>query len=275
MKQNGLDTRAGAALGPMTQPNRMPQAGLKPKDLVMMPHRVAMALQADGWWVRMDIVWAKPNPMPESVTDRPTKSHEYLFLLAKSEDYYCNMEAIKEPASYLGPNGRQLSPYAQGFARRTPEQETARRSARNTFKRNGSKRAEVFPGQSVGTHRPDRREDDWDVMSRNKRSVWTINTEAYAGAHFATFPPDLVRPCILAGSPQGGVVLDPFAGSGTTLQVARALGCEAWGIELNPEYVKLAEKRLQQNVFDLQPTESEALQDIQEESSEVSGGLQV
>jgi DNA modification methylase len=190
---------------PVCQPNRMALPGLKSKDLVGVPWRVAFALQADGWYLRSDIIWHKPNPMPESVTDRPTKAHEYIFLLSKSAKYYYDAEAISETSSYV--HRRSVSP-----------------SSRNGTGRNDCDR-EVGDFGKEGT--------------RNKRSVWTVNTNCYSEAHFATFPPDLIKPCILAGCPLGGTVLDPFGGSGTTGQVALELGRSAILIELNPEYVKL------------------------------------
>jgi len=202
--QCGKHEYISTAMGPITQPNRMPLPGLKPKDLVGMPWRVAFALQACGWYLRSDIIWAKPNPMPESVTDRPTKSHEYIFLLANSDRYYYNQAAIFEDA-IAGWNG----------SRNNPLQET-----------------------------------------RNKRSVWTVNTEPYPDAHYATFPQELIKPCILAGCPQGGVVLDPFLGSGTTALVAQNLHCRCIGIELNEEYIdRDCRNRLRQDVFDFQRKE--------------------
>lgn len=204
-------------------------AGLKPKDLIGIPWRVALALQADGWYLRQDIIWHKPNPMPESVTDRCTKAHEYLFLMSKSERYYFDHEAIKEPA--VGANSHD----ATG--------RTKQRGLRDTFKRANSKRAAVIPGQSVGTHRPDRAESEFDVFTRNKRSVWTVPTRPYKGAHFATFPPALIEPCVLAGAPPGGLVLDPFNGSGTTGEVALRHGRQYLGIELKPEYITLSHER--------------------------------
>jgi DNA modification methylase len=210
---------------------------LKPKDLVGIPWRVAFALQADGWYLRSDIIWSKPNPMPESVTDRPTKAHEYIFLLSKSQKYYYDAEAIKEPSAYpCGPNSPQSinSPYGQGFTR----------TAKHSFKREGSKREKAHPGHDVGTHRPDRKENDYDMASRNKRSVWTVSTQPFPEAHFAVFPPKLIQPCVLAGCPKGGTVLDPFAGSGTAGIVAINEGRDFVGIELNPEYVEMAQARI-------------------------------
>lgn len=214
----GSDKHADGAMGPMTQPNRMPLPGLKPKDLVGIPWRVAFALQADGWWLRSDIIWAKPNPMPESVTDRPTKAHEYLFLLAKGERYFYDAEAVKE-----GGSGRSAG--------------------------NRSYKYDGLPGHETKHGILSVADVEW--TSRNRRSVWTVATEPYPEAHFATFPPDLIKPCVLAGSPVGGVVLDPFAGAGTTLYVAKELGRRAVGIELNPDYCGLAVKRLRQEVLPL------------------------
>lgn len=214
-------------------------SGCKPKDLIGIPWMLAFALRADGWYLRQDIIWSKPNPMPESVTDRCTKAHEYVFLLAKSGRYYYDGDAIKEPATFEGPNGRQLSPYAQGFARRTPEEEQERRArSGNKARKLGEERGR--PGSHIGGSVP------WEGVTRNKRSVWTVCTEPYLGAHFATYPRDLVRPCVLAGSRVGDVVFDPFLGSGTTAEVAQELGRQWVGCELNPEYVKLQAARTRQ-----------------------------
>jgi DNA modification methylase len=186
--------------------------GLKAKDLMGIPWRVAFALQADGWYLRSDIIWHKPNPMPESVTDRPTKSHEYVFLLSKAERYFYDAAAIKERDS-----GESSG---NGFAGR---QGTAEYHA------------------ASGGEGTDER---WQPgEGRNRRSVWTITTKPFSGAHFATFPRELVQPCILAGSRSGDVVLDPFMGSGTTGQVATDLGRQFIGCELNPKYVELHEMR--------------------------------
>jgi DNA modification methylase len=191
----------------------------KGKQLLGIPWRVAFALQADGWYLRQDIIWAKPNPMPESVTDRCTKAHEYIFLLSKSPKYYFDSVSMQEPA----------------VSRAT--------GAAASFKRSGSKREQTIPRQRYGTHRPDR-EDVAYNKTRNRRSVWTIATRPYKGAHFATFPPALIEPCILAGAPKDGIVLDPFFGSGTTGAVAKSLGRQYIGIDLNPAYVTLAKERL-------------------------------
>jgi DNA modification methylase len=231
------------------QPHR-PVSAAKPKDLLGMPWRVAFALQADGWYLRQDIIWHKPNPMPESVTDRCTKAHEYLFLLSKSARYFFDSTAIAEPATGRVPGN--VNPL-KGVEDDVEKHRTRsglhvfaerQRSKRDSFKRDDSKRAQLIPGQSEGTHRAEREESAYDTFTRNRRSVWTVATEPYHEAHFATYPPALIRPCVLAGSRPGDVVLDPFAGSGTTLQVAAELGRDFIGIELSPEYVRLIERRL-------------------------------
>ncbi len=201
-----------------TQPNRMKLPGFKPKDLVGIPWRVAFALQADGWWLRQDIIWSKPNPMPESVTDRCTKAHEYLFLLAKSERYYFDAKAIAEKST--------VAPHARGGVHEP---------LGGPMDRNGHSQYDANEQDRV-----------WGGETRNRRSVWTVTTKPFAGAHFATFPPDLITPCILAGCPAGGVVLEPFLGSGTTAQVAMNNGCGCIGIELNPEYMEIAKRRVRQ-----------------------------
>jgi DNA modification methylase len=196
--------------------------GLKPKDLVGIPWMVAFALRADGWYLRADIIWHKPNAMPESVTDRPTKAHEYIFLFSKSEKYYYDHEAIKEPAIY-GTQDIRGSEGAYG-----PPQKARRES-----KVKGS-----FQGKyGAAAFRAIR-------DTRNKRSVWTVSTKPFPDAHFATYPPDLIEPCIIAGSPEGGIVLDPFFGSGTTGLVAMENNRNFIGIELNPAYIEIAKKRL-------------------------------
>jgi len=211
--------RDGKAAAGMGAPQRPPSVeGLKPKDLVGIPWRVAFALQSDGWWLRSDIIWAKPNPMPESVTDRPTKSHEYLFLLAKSERYYYDADAIAERSTHAG---KVVTLGEKSLSRGQAAGANVAASGNGT-------------ASSVTV-----------TETRNARSVWTIPTTPYPGAHFATFPPALARRCILAGCPPGGIVLDPFVGSGTTVMVARQLGREGIGVDINPKYLdEQAEKRI-------------------------------
>ncbi len=251
---------------------RRTPGSLKPKDLCGVPWRVAFALQADGWYLRQDIIWHKPNPMPESVTDRCTKSHEYLFLLSKSERYYFDQEAILEAVS---PNTHaRLSQDVQnqiGSARANGGAKT-----NGTMKTVGRGTTRIPAGWATGTDRREHRNLKGNyteerkagvnpkaeqsspgskqnasfsaavclpVENRNKRSVWTVATKPYSGAHFATYPPALIEPCILAGSRPGDIVLDPFFGSGTTGQVAERLGRKWIGIELNPDYAALAAGR--------------------------------
>lgn len=212
-------------------PRRRMSGDLKNKDLIGIPWMVAFALRADGWYLRSDVIWAKPNPMPESVTDRPTRSHEYLFLLTKSARYFYDHEAIKEGATFSGPNGAQHSPYGQGFTRRSKQAEYADQPG------SVSRRGTGF------NERWDETEAD-RPLTRNKRSVWTVATKPYAAAHFATFPPKLIEPCVLAGSAPDDLVLDPFAGAGTTGLVALRHDRCFVGIELNPAYCELARRRI-------------------------------
>jgi DNA modification methylase len=193
--------------------------GLKEKDLVGIPWRVAFALQADGWYLRQDIIWNKPNPMPESVQDRCTKSHEYIFLLSKNPKYYFDNEAIKEDA--------ETDP-------------VKRDNMGEGYQADYAKGKRFSEGERV-----------WGYTKKNKRSVWTITTKPFKGAHFAVFPPDLIEPCILAGCPKDGVVLDPFMGSGTTGMVAQQLGRKWIGCELNAEYISMQKNRTAQQVLEL------------------------
>lgn len=190
--------------------------GIKPKDLIGIPWRVAFALQADGWYLRQDIIWHKPNPMPESVRDRCTKAHEYIFLLSKSPTYYFDWQAMQEPATNRPPGNKKPTKAGREYLVAEGEQH---RTASNL-------------------HNIEARE------TRNRRSVWTVTTKPFKEAHFATFPPDLIEPCVLAGCPEGGTVLDPFFGAGTTGLVCQRTGRNAIGIELNPEYYDIAAKRL-------------------------------
>lgn len=217
---------AMATSGPMEQPNPTALPGLKPKDMVGIPWRVAFALQADGWWLRADVIWHKPNPMPEAVADRPTKSHEYVFLLSKSKQYYYDADAIREPLSPKTHTAFGTKPTSKG------------NDAGGNVKSDNWARtvAERLPRLNAnGT-----------VAGANKRTVWTIATEPTPDAHFATFPRKLVEPCILAGCPPGGVVLDPFGGSGTVGRVAEDLGRRWLLFDLNPIYAEIAKRRTAQ-----------------------------
>jgi DNA modification methylase len=209
--------------------------GLKPKDLVGIPWRVALALQADGWWLRSDIVWHKPNPMPESILDRPTRAHEYVFLLAKSQRYYYDADAIREPHQYGngGDHHRNVDGRGQYQAPGQPEH-------RGLHATRGWDTREEIPGRRQAPEPGE--EGAFHPLGRNKRSVWTIATQPYSGAHFATFPEELARTCIRAGCPVGGRVLDPFGGSGTVGRVAIQEGRDAVLCDL--AYQDLAARRI-------------------------------
>lgn len=209
--------------------------GIKPKDLIGIPWRVAFALQADGWYLRQDIIWHKPNPMPESVTDRCTKSHEYVFLLSKSERYYFDSEAMQEPANGQSEHDLTGGQYA-------PEGQRAHTGSRRAYSF-ARRTATTPPPGSPAQHRDDR-DDIAYVGTRNKRSVWTVPTQPFRDAHFATFPPALIEPCILAGSRPGDTILDPFGGAGTTGLVADRLQRDAILVELNPQYAEMARRRI-------------------------------
>lgn len=226
---------------------------LKPKDLIGIPWRVAFALQSDGWYLRQDIVWSKPNPMPESVRDRCTKAHEYLFLLSKSKRYYFDIEAIAEPlaATSIVRLGQDVE--AQAGSDRVPGKTNGPMKAvrakgnRKTFRGGGV----YTQGRSFDNDAAPANDSIGNVPNerdmRNKRSVWTVATEPFSEAHFATFPPQLIEPCIKAGSPAGGLVLDPFGGAGTTGLVADRLGRDALLIELNPGYAAMANNRIKKD----------------------------
>lgn len=204
--------------------NTFKGTSIKHKDLIGIPWRVAFALQEDGWYLRQDIIWHKPNPMPESVKDRCTKSHEYIFLLSKSNKYYYDYEAIREPAAYDGRKDEKLK--------------GSPKYADSDYMMNGN------PNSLARVNRDRWIKDDDGNRVRNKRSVWTVTTRSYKGAHFATFPPDLIEPCVLAGCPEGGVVLDPFGGSGTTAGVAIKHNRKAVLCELNENYANLIPDRV-------------------------------
>jgi DNA modification methylase len=215
---NGAQSSAKYAERLLTKDNRGSRTygtGIKPKDLLMIPAQVALALRADGWYLRSDIIWNKPNPMPESVTDRPTSAHEHIFLLSKGPRYAYDADAIRESA---------LQPVGE------PQKTGDQSKGESANGRGESTRG--YLGSNQG------------LPYRNKRNVWTVATQPYSDAHFATFPPKLIEPCILAGAPEGGTVLDPFAGSGTTGMVALRHGRSFIGCELNPAYVEMARRRI-------------------------------
>lgn len=235
------------------RPDQKNHAYLKDKDLCGIPWQVAFALQQDGWYLRQDIIWHKPNPMPESVTDRCTKSHEYVFLLTKNSKYHFDQEAIFEPANYDGrkdtlmkgskkyENGYMPNQLPQTMASRGHERWRWKEMATYTDNRFNKGRIEYQNRLTKCAVKV--------TAFRNRRSVWTINTKPFKEAHFATFPEALIEPMVLAGCPKRGIILDPFMGSGTTALVARNLGRNYLGIELNPEYIKIAEKRLAQEIL--------------------------
>lgn len=220
----GKDSDAGQARHLEGKHSAIVPEGLKPKDLIGIPWRFAFAMQARGWYLRQDIIWHKPNPMPESVTDRCTKAHEYIFLLTKNPRYYFDHVAIKEEASGDSGFAKQRAKGVSNFAK--TKDIRFEKDART--------------GNGYGNYQ--------DNGFRNKRSVWTITTKPYKEAHFATFPRELIEPCILAGSKEGDIILDPFSGSGTTGDVALTKGRHYIGLELNPDYAELSRKRLQEAV---------------------------
>ncbi len=221
-------------LDPNSKPVLMPKTfdGIKAKDLIGIPWELAFALRSDGWYLRQDIIWYKPNCMPESVTDRCTKSHEYIFLFSKSSQYYFDYKAIQEPAV--------------GFDKSSP------RGSKGTLTLNSGRRSggAYTSGKAFDNSAESLRETHGNVPNetglRRKRSVWSVSTVGSKEAHFATFPEKLIEPCILAGCPVGGIVLDPFLGSGTTAVVSERLGRNCWGIELNPEYVEMTKRKLKE-----------------------------
>lgn len=247
----------------------------KPKDLIGIPWMVAFALRSAGWYLRSDVIWHKPNPMPESVTDRPTKSHEYIFLMSKSQKYYYDYEAIEEIAT--GFDGRKDTMMKGSIKYQEPAMpnSTANSMAKNgderwKFKTKstfGSRNGELdklhsgkqyerkyknleYDGQQTHTIHKNRLNPDNEEIYpvRNKRSVWTVTTKPYKDAHFATFPQELIIDCIKAGCPEGGIVLDPFMGAGTTAIVARKLNRNYIGIELNEKYISIANKRIEKEL---------------------------
>ena len=220
--------------------------GAKPKDLIGIPWMLAFALRSQGWYLRQDIIWHKPNPMPESVTDRCTKSHEYIFLMSKSQKYYFDYEAIQEPCADQSRTNYDCGNRTNGINKDRNDNDFGERS------KNWKPRTKncQYDGQKPNSFHLSREngEPDKEYYVRNKRDVWSVNVKPCSEAHFATYPFELIKPCILAGCPENGIVLDPFMGSGTTAIVARSLNRNYLGVELNPEYIKIAHKRLEKHL---------------------------
>jgi DNA modification methylase len=217
----GINGKQSKTLSNFDKNRKFNFSGYKPKDLIGIPWMVAFALRADGWYLRQDIIWHKPNPMPESVTDRCTKAHEYIFLLSKSQKYFYDADAIKEESIHYGSDNRSDKGNIRYEGKRT----------QNTDGSNG--------------------QDSFVTINekRNKRSVWSVTTKPFKEAHFATFPEDLIEPCVLAGCPKGGLIYDPFGGAGTTAKVAVKHGRNYILSEINPEYIEIAEKRIRDFVI--------------------------
>lgn len=226
------------------QPIRKRDDSLKLKDLCLIPARLAIALQADGWYLRSDIIWAKPNPMPESVTDRPTKAHEYIFLMSKSERYFYDADSIRTPGKDPDDDLRRLGKQhagnksvpdekRQGLRVRSPAGWDTKNGAHGSVHSQGCEQETTYREVRPGA---------------NARTVWWVTTQAFPDAHFATFPEKLIEPCILAGARAGEIVLDPFMGAGTTALVAARLNRKFIGIELNPKYIEIAQRRIKTEV---------------------------
>lgn len=228
----------GAQVSCSKQQNKI-TGDLKPKDLIGIPWMLAFALRSAGWYLRQDIIWHKPNPMPESVTDRCTKAHEYIFLLSKSKNYYFDAEAIKQEGKNAPDDIRRM------------EQQSVRNKSNPDTLRNGLRpknRGHARPHNGFNEKWDALNKEEQSINGANKRSVWTVVTKPYLEAHFATFPPELIIDCIKAGSAEGDIILDPFFGAGTTGLVAQKLNRNFIGIELNPKYVAIADRRLQKEL---------------------------
>lgn len=221
---------------------KLMEGNLKPKDLIGIPWAVAFALRADGWYLRSDIIWHKPNPMPESVKDRPTKSHEYIFLMSKGSKYYYDAESIKEPVVCPESNTKEDIQRAMNRRRFTDPKNKQHKGNNKTFRGGG-----VYTNnQSFNNSENVNRETHGNMTNssglKNKRDVWSVASQPCKVAHFATFPSKLIEPCVLAGCPAGGIILDPFMGSGTTAMVALENQRNYIGFEINPQYIKIAQE---------------------------------
>lgn len=219
---------------------------VKPKDLFGIPWMMAFALRAQGWYLRQDIIWHKPNPMPESVTDRCTKSHEYIFLLSKSPKYYFDSDSIRQPIAASSIERLKQNIGNQNGSERVPGKNNGTMKA--VIRKSGNKERKDRPGAPENVGKNQKGSVPWEGDTANKKSVWTVATMPFQEAHFATFPEVLIVDCIKAGCPEGGVVLDPFMGAGTTAVVARKLNRNFIGFEINEAYIKIAEKRLHEEL---------------------------
>ncbi len=243
----GKKSKQSTSLGTMNAPKMVTFDGIKPKDLIGIPWMLAFALRDDGWYLRQDIIWHKPNPMPESVTDRCTKSHEYIFLLSKSERYYFDHEAIKTKLSKSSRQRLSQDVESQRGSDRVPGKTNGKMKAVGQFVGGGKHKNVLIEGTRPNTFHKTRNDNgqEWESDGfANKRSVWTVTTKPFKEAHFATYPQDLIVDCIKAGCPEDGLVADPFMGSGTTAIVAKKLFRNYIGSEINPTYHAMALQRL-------------------------------
>jgi DNA modification methylase len=223
--RGGNGTKQQSNRGSVHMPHSVIPEGIKPKDLIGIPWQLAFALRADGWYLRQDVIWHKPNAMPESVKDRCTRAHEYIFMFTKSRKYYYDGESVREPAVNGDPH---------------PPRGSAGALTENKGRRKQDGHGRQHSGFNSRYHNPEHP----PVTTRNRRSVWTVTAKPCREAHFAVFPPDLIEPCVLASSRSGGLVIDPFCGSGTTGIVAANFGRRFTGIDINPEYCEIAKRRM-------------------------------
>lgn len=248
VNQSSISAKAGHVVSGVSKPIGVIK-GLKPKDLIGIPWMVAFALRSAGWYLRQDIIWHKPNPMPESVTDRCTKSHEYIFLLSKSAKYYYDYEAIKQPMAVTSMERLSQDIENQEGSDRVPGKNNGKMKAVGQYVGGKKHKNMEDKGQELHTFHKTRNTNGQEWQNKdgkaNKRSVWTVTTKPFKESHFATFPEDLIVDMIKAGCPENGICLDPFMGAGTTALVASKLNRNYIGFELNPDYIKIAEKRLQ------------------------------
>ena len=245
--ENAKQYKQGTNKGTLDIPATVKKyAGYKNKDLIGIPWMLAFALSDQGWYLRQDIIWAKPNSMPESVKDRCTKSHEYIFLLSKSNRYYFDSESIKVPAKESTKIRLNQNIENQKGSNRVPGTVNGPMKAVIGGRKRQRVNDSLSPSDPMFRHNSFREYEYTETV--NRRSVWNVSTKPFKDSHFATFPEDLITPCIMSGCPEEGVVLDPFMGSGTTAIVARKLNRKYIGFELNPEYVRISEKRMRKEL---------------------------